>query len=54
MEKSCWKYAPKASPKPLFDFAKGILKVHYQKGFKKLTLFFLTNPVPFYGQSYQK
>ena len=26
----------------------------YQKPFKKLTLFFLSNPVPFNGQSYQK
>ena len=26
----------------------------YQKPFKKLSLFFLFNPVPFNGQSYQK
>ena len=26
----------------------------YQKPLKKLTLFFLSNSVPFYGQSYQK
>ena len=26
----------------------------YQKPFKKLTLFFLSNPVPFNGQSCQK
>ena len=26
----------------------------YQKAFKKLSLFFLSNPVPFNGQSYQK
>ena len=26
----------------------------YQKALKKLTLFFLSNPVPFNGQSYQK
>ena len=26
----------------------------YQKALKKLTLFFLLNPVPFNGQSYQK
>ena len=26
----------------------------YQKVFKKLSLFFLSNPVPFNGQSYQK
>ena len=33
---------------------KDILKEDYQKGLKKLTLFFLSNPVPFNGQSYQK
>ena len=26
----------------------------YQKALKKLTLFFLSDPVPFNGQSYQK
>ena len=31
-----------------------ILKGDYQKAFKKLTLFFLSNPVPFNGQSYKK
>ena len=31
-----------------------ILKEDYQKSLKKLTLFFLPNPVPFNGQSYQK
>ena len=31
-----------------------ILKEDYQKALKKLTLFFLSNPVPFNGQSYQK
>ena len=31
-----------------------ILKEDYQKAFKKLTLFFLPNPVPFNEQSYQK
>ena len=30
------------------------MKEDYQKAFKKLTLFFLSNPVPFNGQSYQK
>ena len=30
------------------------MKEDYQKAFKKLTLFFLLNPVPFNGQSYQK
>ena len=33
---------------------KDILKGDYQKSLKKLTLFFLSNPVPFNGQSYQK
>ena len=31
-----------------------ILKEDYQKASKKLTIFFLSNPVPFNGQSYQK
>ena len=30
------------------------MKKDYQKALKKLTLFFLSNPVPFNGQSYQK
>ena len=30
------------------------MKEDYQKTLKKLTLFFLSNPVPFNGQSYQK
>ena len=30
------------------------MKGDYQKPLKKLTLFFLSNPVPFNGQSYQK
>ena len=30
------------------------LKEDYQKVLKTLTLFFLSNPVPFDGQSYQK
>ena len=30
------------------------MKKDYQKPFKKLTLFFLSNPVPFNGQSYKK
>ena len=33
---------------------KDILKEDHQKALKKLTLFFLVNPVPFNGQSYQK
>ena len=30
------------------------MKEDYQKALKKLTLFFLLNPAPFNGQSYQK
>ena len=30
------------------------MKGDYQKLFKKLTLFFLSNPLPYNGQSYQK
>ena len=30
------------------------MKGDYQKALKKSTLFFLQNPVPFNGQSYQK
>ena len=30
------------------------MKEDYQKTLKKLTLFFLSNPVPFNGQNYQK
>ena len=51
------KYAPKANPRPLFSLVKpkaaitckeffyksDILKEDYQKGFKKLTLFFIRN-----------
>ena len=37
-----------------YCFKKSILKDDNEKAFKKLTLFFLTNPVPFNGQSYQK
>ena len=69
MEKSCRKCAPKASPRPLFYFGKqpktatackkffwkqDILKEDYQKPLKKQTLLFLSNPVLFNGQSYQK
>ena len=31
-----------------------ILKRNYQKALKKLTLVFLSNPVPFNGESYKK
>ena len=33
---------------------KKILKEDYQKALKKLALFFLSNLIPFNGQSYQK
>ena len=62
------KCATKASPKPLFYFGMTrnihcmqeiLIKIRYygrgyQKAFKKLTFFFLANPVPFSGQSYRK
>ena len=66
MKKSCRKCASKASPRllllnnpkqPLYGrifFKNNILKEDYQKALKKLTLFFLLNPVLFNGQSYQK
>ena len=68
MKNSCRKSAPKASPRPPFILVnnlkycmqycllkiKDILKEDYQKAWKKLTLFFLTNPSPFNGQNYQK
>ena len=70
MEKLCRKCALKASPRPLFYFGKQpktdiacmqeiLLKIRYferdyQKPLKKLTLFFLSNPVPFNGPSHQK
>ena len=31
-----------------------ILKEDYRKALKKLTLYFLSNPVPFNGQNYEK
>ena len=37
-----------------YFFKKYILKEDYQKALKKLISFFLLNPVPFNGQSYQK
>ena len=33
---------------------KDILKEDYQNALKRLTVFFLLNPVPFNGKSYQK
>ena len=68
MEKACRKCARKASVKSLLFFGitqnnhcmqEVLLKIRYyrkgyQKDFKKLTLFFLLNPVPYSGLSYQK
>ena len=68
MEKSCRKCAPKASPRSLFNvgynpnqplhtinsFKNKILKEDYHQTSKKLTLFFILNPVLYNGQSYQK
>ena len=68
MEKSCRKCAPKVAPRPLLILwyklkqllqARNSLKVRYferrlSKSLKKSTLLFLSNPVPFNEQSYQK
>ena len=37
-----------------FFLKQDILEEDYKKALKKLTLFFLLNPVPFNGQNYQK
>ena len=55
MEKSCRKYAPKASPRPLFSFGnshcmqKNILKIRYfergsSKSLKKVNFIFSSEP----------
>ena len=68
MEKSCRKCAPKTNPRSLLilvsnqkqslhernSFKDKILKEDYQKALKRLTLFFLSNPVPFNVQYYGK
>ena len=68
VEKSCRKYVPKASPRPFFILVNNqssycmqevLLQIKYferglSKTLKKLTLFFLLNPVPLNGQKYQK
>ena len=66
MEKSCRKFEPKASSRLLLNFQNShcmqeiLLRIRYfEKGLskslsKKLTLFFLLNPVLFNEQSYQK
>ena len=45
---------PKQPLHPRNSFKNKILKGDYQKPLKKLTLFFLSNPVPFNGQSHKK
>ena len=37
-----------------FFLKKDILKEDYQKTLKKLTIFFMSHPVPFNGQNYKK
>ena len=57
MEKSCRKCAPKLAQDPfliLLSNPKQPLHADYQKAFKKLTLFFFLNPVPFNKRSYKK
>ena len=64
IEKSCRKYALKVSPRPLYNLNNHcmheiILKVRYferglWKSLKKITSLFLSNPVPFKRQNYQK
>ena len=45
---------PKQTLHTLNFFKNKIFSKDYQKPLKKLTLFFLSNPVPFNGQSYKK
>ena len=63
MKKSCRIYPPNGSSRPLFSFGKLPKNSHcmqekekenYQKFLKKLTLVFLSNPVPFNGQDCDK
>ena len=68
MEKSCKNVHQKLVPDSVFilvnnpkqplharnSFKNKILKEEFQKPLKKSALFFLSNPVPFNGQSYQK
>ena len=62
MERSYRQCAPKASPRPLFNFVKLTQNSHcmqeillekryFEKALKKLTSFFLSNPFLFMGQS---
>ena len=56
IEKSCRKCAAKASPRPIYNFGKqpktAIASRNYFKS--KIIVFFLSNPVPFNRQNYQK
>ena len=63
MEKSCGNCEPKACPGPLLILVnnpkqliskKLIFERELSISLKKLTLFFLSNPVPFNGQDYEK
>ena len=45
---------PKQSVHARNSFKYKILKEDYQKGFKKVTLFFLLNSLPFDGKDYEK
>ena len=65
MEYSCRKCAPKASPRPLFNFWEITQNSHcmqeilleiryYLLLYIIITLFFPMNQVPFKGQSYQE
>ena len=45
---------PKQPLHAIHSFKTRYLKDNYQKPFKNLTFFFLSNQVPFNGQSYQK
>ena len=53
MEKSCRNYAPKHQ-KPVQETFLVLVKEGYEKAFKKLTLFFLLNPISFNEQDHEK
>ena len=53
MEKSCRNYAPKHQ-KPVRETFLVLVKEGYEKAFKKLTLFFLLNPISFNEQDHEK
>ena len=53
MKKTCQNVQQKLVPDPFLNLVNNP-KQDYQKALKKFTLFFLSNTVPFNGQSYQK